>query len=214
MDRVRGRRKDSASALCSRIAQSLRDSASPHPVTGDVRTVFGDLLATFLFVVAFLVLLGFHRWDLRRRGRRVAAIRESGDFGPNSSQVNSVIAAAGSIGSDAAARLVVARRAAFGWDARLDRVPKAARTARDRAFANLRDDVSRAAAEASRAAASGSLAPTALEARAKTEAAECAAETAAAIVAVDRIPAEEFRMLTRAWRDVVGPLGVAPRREP
>jgi hypothetical protein len=48
----------------------------------------------------------------------------------------------------------------------------------------------------------------------RTEAAECAAETAGAIVAVERIPSVEFRMLTRAWRTVVGPVGVAPRREP
>ena len=41
-----------------------------------------------------------------------------------------------------------------------------------------------------------------------------AAETAGALVAVERIPAAEFRMLTRAWRTVIGPVGVTPRREP
>jgi hypothetical protein len=45
-------------------------------------------------------------------------------------------------------------------------------------------------------------------------AAECAAETAAAVVAVERIPADEFRILTKAWREVIGPVAVRPRREP
>ena len=38
-------------------------------------------------------------------------------------------------------------------------------------------------------------------------------ETAGAIVAVERLSEAEFRMLTRAWRTVVGPIGVAPPRE-
>jgi len=37
--------------------------------------------------------------------------------------------------------------------------------------------------------------------------------TAAAVVAVDRIPADEFRILTKAWREVIGPIAVRPRRE-
>ena len=111
--------------------------------------------------------------------------------------------------------LAVERRRAFEWDPRLEKVPKVARLARDRAFANQRDDVTRAAADAARDAATAALpAPPALEARVRREAAECAAETAAAIAAAERIPAAEFRMLTRAWRTVLGPIGVAPRREP
>ena len=154
-----------------------------------------------------------HRWDLRRRRRRVAALRAAGDFGPNSAAVAGVVAAAGAVDATAAERLSVERRRAFEWDPRLDKVPKVARLARDRAFANERDDVARAAADAARDAATAALAGAPLEARVLSEAAECAAETAAAISAVERIPAAEFRMLTRAWRTVIGPVGAAPRRE-
>ncbi len=193
----------------------------PHnpPVTEDaIRTLSADILFTLAIGVLFLVLFGLHRRDLRRRRARVAALRQAGDFGERSAAVAALVASAGTLEPAAAAALAAERRRAFDWDPRLDRVPKAARTARDRAFASERDDVARAAADAARDAATGALtgalAGAHLEDRVRTEAAEAAAEAAAAIVAAERIPAAEFKMLTRAWRAVVGPVGASPRREP
>ena len=171
---------------------------------------------TLLFGAAFVALFAVHRWDLRRRRRRVAALRAAGDFGPNSAAVASGVAAAAGLDATAAGRLSVERRRAFEWDPRLEKIPKAARHARDRAFASERDDVAMAAANEARDAVRAALdVPQAgeLEERVRLEAAECAAETAGAIAAVDRLSATEFRMLTRAWRTVVGPIGVAPPRE-
>jgi hypothetical protein len=105
------------------------------------------------------------------------------------------------------------RRVALAYDPRARRAPAAARRARDRAFANERDVVALAAATGARDSALVALAALP-DPEIRRTAAECAAETAAAIVAVDRIPADEFRALTRAWREVVGPIGVRPRREP
>ena len=183
-------------------------------MTNDVaRALSADLLLTLLFGAVFVALLAAHRWDLRRRRRLVDALRASGDFGPNSAAVAALIAAAHALDAHAAGRLSVERRRAFEWDPRLDKIPKAARLARDRAFANQRDDVTWAAAAAARDAAAAALAGAAVEARVRREAAECAAETAGAIAAAARMPAAEFRMLTRAWRAVIGPVGVASRRE-
>jgi hypothetical protein len=182
-----------------------------------LRLFSADLLLTLLFGAAFVALFALHRWDLRRRRRRIAALRAAGDFGPNSAAVAAVLAAAGGLDADAAGKLAIERRRAFEWDPRLDKIPKVARLARDRAFASERDDVARAAADAARDAATAALAaeaPEVLEERVRREAAECAAETSAAIAAAARIPGAEFRMLTRAWRTVVGPVGASPRREP
>ena len=182
----------------------------------DLRLLSADLLMTLLFGAAFVALFVLHRWDLRRRRRRVAALRAAGDFGPNSAAVASVVAAAGGLDATAAGRLAVERRRAFEWDPRLDKIPKVARHARDRAFASERDDVAMAASDEARDAVRAALdgtPPAELEERVRLEAAECAAETAGAIAAVDRLSATEFRMLTRAWRTVVGPIGVAPPRE-
>ncbi len=179
-----------------------------------LRQVSADLLLTLLIGAAFVVLLVAHRLDLRRRRRHVAALRAAGDFGPNSGAVAAVVAAAASLQAQAAGALAAERRRAFDWDPRLEKPPKAARTARDRAFATERDDTARAAAEAARDAATAALAEAGGDERMLAEAAECCAETAGALVAAERIPAAEFRMLTRAWRTVLGPVGVAPRREP
>ena len=182
----------------------------------DLRLLSADLLMTLLFGAAFLALFVLHRWDLRRRRRRVAALRAAGDFGPNSTAVASVVAAAGRLDATTAGKLEIERRRAFEWDPRLDKIPKVARHARDRAFASERDDVAVAASDEARDAVRAALAgtpPAELEERVRLEAAECAAETAGAIAAVDRLAATEFRMLTRAWRTVVGPIGVAPPRE-
>jgi hypothetical protein len=180
----------------------------------DLRLFSADLLMTLLFGAVFVALFALHRWDLRRRRRRVAALRAAGEFGPNSAAVIAVVAAAGGLDAEVAGKLAVERRRAFEWDPRLDKIPKVARLARDRAFASERDDVARAAADAARDAAMAALAEAAVEVRVRHEAAECAAETAGAISAAERIPAAEFRMLTRAWRTVVGPVGPPPRREP
>jgi len=182
-------------------------------VTDDLRQLSADLLLTLVLGAGFLVLFAVHRWDLRRRRRRVAAIRAAGDFGPHGAPVRALLEAAGSLDAAAAGDLAAGRRLAFDWDPRLEKVPKAARLARDRAFASERDDVARAAAETARDAALGALATADVDPRVRAEAAECVAETAGALVAVERIPAAEFRMLTRAWRTVVGPVGVTPRRE-
>jgi hypothetical protein len=184
-------------------------------VTDDaLRQISADLLLTLVFGAAFLVLFALHRWDLRRRRQRVAAIKASGELGPNGAAVAAVVEAAARLDAATARDLAAGRRLAFEWDPRLEKVPKVARAARDRAFASERDDVARAAAEMARDAAAAALAVVDVDPRVRLEAAECAAETAGALVAVERIPAAEFRMLTRAWRTVIGPLGVAPRREP
>jgi hypothetical protein len=183
-----------------------------------LRLALADILLTLFLGVLFVLLLALHQVDVRRRRRRVAAVRAAGDFGPSSAAVVAIVAAAGGLDGAAARSLAAERRRAFEWDPRLAKAPRAARAARDRAFANERDDVARAAADEARAAALRSLAAVDTTSEADKEicreAAECAAETAAAVVAVERIPAVEFRMLTRAWRTVIGPLGVAPRKEP
>jgi hypothetical protein len=179
-----------------------------------LRTLSGDLLLTLAIGAVFLALLAVHRRDLARRRRRVGAIRATGDYGDRSAAVAAVVEAAAGLDQAAAIALAEERRRAFAWDPRLDKEPKAARRARDRAFASERDDVARAAAEAARDAAAGALVGTGTAARQRKEAAEAAAEVAAAIVAADRITAVEFKMLTRAWRVVIGPVGANPRRDP
>lgn len=189
----------------------------PHNrrVTEDtLRTFSAEVLVTLAFVALFLVLFVAHRLDLRRRRLRVAMLREAGEFGPRSDSVAGVLAAASRLDAPAARAIAAERRLAFDWDPRLDKLPKAARRARDRAFASERDDTARAAADEARDAARSALAALHVEEPVRAEAAECAAETAAAIVAADRIPADEFKMLTRAWRKVIGPVGARPRREP
>jgi hypothetical protein len=179
-----------------------------------LRQLSADLVLTLLIGALFLALLAVHRLDMRRRRIRVRALRAAGSFGPNSAPVGAVVTAAGDLDAPAARALADERRRAFDWDPRLEKPPKAARIARDRAFASERDDTARAAADAARDAAMAALAGAPIDDRVRAEAAECAAETAAALVASPRIPSAEFRMLTRAWRTVVGPVGVAPRREP
>jgi hypothetical protein len=183
-------------------------------VSDPLRTVSGDLLLTLLIGAVFLALLAVHRRDLRRRRRRVADIRATGEYGDRSTAVAAVLAAAARLDGAAAAALAAERRRAFAWDPRLAKVPKAARRARDRAFTSERDDVARAAAEAARDAATTALAAVGVANGPRGEAAEAAAEAAAAIVAADRLTAAEFKMLTRAWRVVVGPIAVSPPRAP
>jgi hypothetical protein len=179
-----------------------------------LREITGDLLLTLVIAALFVALFLGHQVDMRRRRRRAAAVRATADYGPYAEAIVALVAAAGTLDARLAPRLAAERRQAFDWDPRLEKIPKVARTARDRAFANLRDDVARAAAEAAREAAAGALAAAAIEPRIRLEAAECAAETAGAMAAAARLPAAEFRMLTRAWRSVVGPIGVSPRRDP
>ncbi len=177
------------------------------------RALVSELLVWAVLLGAFGILLAIHLVDGRRRRRRVVEICATGEFGPRAEAVREIVARAGTLDAGEAARLVAARRAALDYDPRGRRAPAAARRARDRAFANERDVVALAAATGARElalVALGSLP----DPETRRTAAECAAETAAAIVAVDRIPADEFRALTRAWREVVGPIGVRPRREP
>ncbi len=196
------------------VAERVHVAHNPRVSSEELRLVSADVLVTLGFVALFLVLFAFHRWDLRRRRRRVTSLRAAGAFGPRSGSVKEIVEAARALDGPAADRLAAERRRAFDWDPRLEKVPKVARAARDRAFANERDEVARAAADAARDAAAGALVGSGVDRRVRLEAAEAAAEAAGAVVAVERMPAGEFRMLTRAWRTVVGPIGVAPRREP
>jgi hypothetical protein len=189
-------------------------SHNPDVTEDQLRTFVADLLLTGVFVAVFLALFALHRLDLRRRRRRVLDLRAAGHFGPRSGAVAEVVTAATGLDAAAAAALAAERRRAFEWDARLTKPPKAARQARDRAFASERDDIAMAAAEEARATATRALAGALVDEAVRAEAAEAAAEAAASIVAADRITAGEFRMLTRAWRTVVGPVRASPRREP
>lgn len=187
---------------------------NPDVTEDQLRTFVADLLLTGVFVAVFLALFALHRLDLRRRRRRVMDLRAAGQFGPRSGAVAEVVAAASRLDAAAATALAAERRRAFEWDPRVAKPPKAARQARDRAFASERDDVARAAAEEARDSAARALAEAAVDEATRAAAAEAAAEAAASIVAADRITPGEFRMLTRAWRTVVGPVRASPRREP
>jgi len=184
----------------------------------------GEILVWGIILVAFLGLLGLHLADMRRRRARTAEIRATGDFGERAAAVRDIVERAGRLVPAEGARLAEARRRAAQRDPRLNRDPAAIRRARDRAYANQRDVVAVAAAAAARAAALAALVaapgdPTApprpgtVAAVDRGDAALAAADAAAAVVAADRIPAEEFRLLTRAWREVVGPVGARPRPE-
>jgi len=183
-------------------------------VTADqARNLASELIVWVALLGAFGILAAIHLIDGRRRRRHVVEICATGAYGPRAEAVAAIVARAGLLAPDEAERLEVARRAAMGYGPRARKAPAATRRARDRAFANERDVVALAAAAGARDAALAALA--ALEDPAlRRVAAECAAETAAAVVAVDRIPADEFRILTKAWREVIGPVAVRPRREP
>jgi hypothetical protein len=172
-----------------------------------VRDLASELILWVALLGGFGILAAFHFVDGRRRRRRVIEICATGAYGQRAGIVAAIVARAGSLAPDEATRLEAARRTALEYDPRARKAPRAARRARDRAFANERDVVALAAATGARDAALAALVERRL-------AAECAAETAAAVVAVDRIPADEFRALTRAWREVIGPIAVRPRREP
>ncbi len=167
------------------------------------RAVLSELIVWVALVGAFLAILGLHLFDQRRRRRNRARIRLEGDWGPNAAAVEAVLLAAARLDATTAERLAGRRRAAFAWDPRLEKAPRAARDARRRAFENERDDRALAAAEQARARAATALGHAA-QGSSVREAADCAAETAGAIVSIDRIPDPEYRMLTRAWRDVFG----------
>ena len=171
-----------------------------------------EAIVWIAILAAFAVIGGYHLWDQRRRRRRRARIRAEGDWGPNRTAVNTVLVAAGRLDAVAADRLAARRRAAFLWDPRLDKIPKAARAARHRAFESERDDYSFAAAQEALARARASLGH-APQGAAVREAADCAAETAAAIVAAERLSSTEYRMLTRAWRDVLGAIELRAHSE-
>jgi hypothetical protein len=176
-------------------------------MTDQARAFLSEAIVWVVLLGAFLVLLGVHFLDQRRRRGNRARIRRDGDWGPRAAAVEMVLAAARRLDATTAERLAQRRRAAFAWDPRLDKPPKVARDARRRAFENERDDRAMAAAEEGRARAIAALGHAA-QGAAVRETAESAAETAAAIVAFDRIPGPEFRMLTKAWRDVFGQLDV------
>ena len=153
---------------CKAAVRIANDPPRPHnrAVTPeDLRLFSADLLMTLLFGAAFVALFALHRWDLRRRRRRVAALRAAGEFGPNSAAVAAVVRPPPASTRPAAGRLSVERRRAFEWDPRLDKIPKVARHARDRAFASERDDVARAAADEARDAVTAALAGAPVEER-------------------------------------------------
>ena len=185
---------------------------NPSVTPEQARSLASELIVWVVLLGAFGILLAIHLVDGRRRGRRAAEIRASGAYGPRAEAVRAVVDRAAALEPDEATRLTAARYVALEYDSRLRKAPAAARRARDRAFANERDVVALAAASAARDAALASLAALPDPALRRL-AAECAAETAGAIVAADRIPADEFRALTRAWREVIGPIAVRARRE-
>ena len=176
------------------------------------RNLASELIVWVALLGAFGILAAIHFLDGRRRRRRVVEICVAGAYGPRAEIVRAIVARAGLLEPDEAARLDAARRTALEYDPRARKAPAAARRARDRAFANERDVVALAAATGARNAALAALVALPDPALRRV-AAECAAETAAAAAAADRIPAAEFRALTRAWREVIGPIGVRPRRE-
>ena len=190
--------------------------AAQSPVTEDaLRTFIADVLLTLAFVALFLVLFAAAPPGppapppARRgppRGRRRSdrgASRSPGSWPPRHSSRprppgrSPPSAAAPSTGTRASTS---SRRRPAG---RATEPSPASGTTRPGPPLRRRATRARAA-----------LAALQLEEPVRTEAAECAAETAGAIVAADRIPADEFKMLTRAWRKVVGPVGASPRREP
>jgi hypothetical protein len=181
--------------------------------SAQVRDLASELILWVALLGGFGILAAFHFVDGRRRRRRVIEICATGAYGPRAGIVAAIVSRAGSLAPDEATRLEAARRTALEYDPRARKAPRAARRARDRAFANERDVVALAAATGARDAALAALVELPDPALRRL-AAECAAETAAAVVAVDRIPADEFRALTRAWREVIGPIAVRPRREP
>jgi hypothetical protein len=185
-------------------------------VTDQAREFVSEAIVWVALIGAFLVLLCIHLFDLRRRRRNRERIRAASDWGPNAAAVDAVLAGAARLDPVQAERLAARRRAAFEWDPRLEKAPKAARAARQRAFENQRNDRATAAADEARDRVLAAVATSgpAAESASGVEAAECAAETAGAIVNVAAVPAAEFRMLTRAWREVVGQVDVRARREP
>lgn len=185
---------------------------NPPMTAAQARDLASELIVWVALLGGFGILATIHLVDGRRRRRRVVEICASGAYGPRAEIVRAIVARAGSLDADEAERLGAARRTALEYDPRARKAPAAARRARDRAFANERDVVALAAASGARDAALAGLA-TLPDPALRRLAAECAAETAAAVVAVDRIPADEFRALTRAWREVIGPIAVRPRRE-
>jgi len=185
---------------------------NPCMTAAQARDLASELIVWVGLLGAFGILAAIHFLDGRRRRRRVVEICATGAYGPRAEIVRAIVARAGSLSADEAGRLEAARRAALEYDPRARKAPAAARRARDRAFANERDVVALAAASGGREAALAALVALPDPALRRL-AAECAAETAAAVVAVDRIPADEFRALTRAWREVIGPIAVRPRRE-
>ena len=184
----------------------------------------GEALVSGILLLAFLGLLGLHVVDMRRRRARAAEIRATGDYGERAAAVREIIERAGRLLPAEGARLAEARRRAAQRDPRVNRDPAGVRRARDRAYANQRDVVGVAAAAAARDAALVALVaatgdpaapprPGTVAGVDRGDAALAAADAAAAVVAADRIPAEEFRLLTRAWREVIGPVGARPRAE-
>jgi hypothetical protein len=161
-------------------------------------------------LAVFLVLLGFHLLDARRRARRVRAIRTGGDYGPRSAAVAGILERVGRLSPADIARLGDAHRRATGRDPRMDRDPAEFRRLRDRAYGNERDVVALAAARAAAEAISGSAAAAAVAPPDVRDAALAAGDAAGAMVAADRLEVDEVRLLTRAWREVVGSLGAAP----
>jgi len=156
---------------------------------------------------AFLALLGYHLLDSRRRARRVAAIRASGEFGPRSAAVAAILARAGRLSPAEVARLGDAQRRAVRRDPRLDKDPPDVRRLRQRAYANERDVAALAAARAAGDTIRASAAAAGVTAADLRDAALAAADAAGATVAADRLEVEEIRLLTRAWREVAASPG-------
>jgi hypothetical protein len=120
--------------------------------TDQARNLASELIVWVALLGAFGILAAIHFLDGRRRRRRVGEICATGAYGPRAEIVRAIVARAGLLEPDEAARLDAARSAALERDPRSRKPPAAARRARDRAFANERDVVALAAATGARSA--------------------------------------------------------------
>ncbi len=167
-----------------------------------------DLLWAAIIVV-FVALAAYHLGSDVLRRRRVRVLRQTGEFGPRSPDVDAILERANTLTASESVELAHARRAAEGA------APKPWRAARSRAFANERDIHALAAAGAGRDAAMRRIgilaASSGLDARLGADVAEAVAETTGTVAARDRLDPEDVKLLTRAWRTAVGPLAAGPR---
>jgi len=185
------------------------------PVTSDqAHALASELLVWAALLGGFGILLVFHLADGRRRRRRVVEICATGEFGPRAEAVRAIVARAGALEAAEAGRLVAARRLALAYDPRARRRRRCAtgpptgvrqRAATVVALGRGHRGEGRRARRARGPAGPGDQAH-----GCRVRGGDCRGR----IVVRGPDPPDEVPRLTRAWREVVGPIGVRPRREP